>query len=94
MYKTFGLIPLLVCSSVMAEERITHYQTYANNVSIGDSIYKVRASLGKPHRTYEIQNAYGGVAEYDYVWDSNDGEWTFVVRMDGTIADIWQASNI
>ncbi len=91
MRTTFMLIPLLLGTSAVAGDRVSQHHSYAGNVAIGDPISKVQASLGKPHRTYEIQNAYGGVVEFDYIWDSGDAELTFVVGVDGTISDIWQA---
>lgn len=91
MRKAFLLLPILACFSAIADGQLTRHQTYVTGVSVGDSIDKVRANLGRPDRTYEIQNNYGGVSGFDYVWDREDGEWTFVVQIDGTIADIWQS---
>lgn len=94
MRKTILLTSMLMASSALAQEQLIHHQSFAGNVSVGDSISEVQASLGKPHRTYEVQNAYGGVLEYDYVWDNEEGEWTFVVATDGKITSIWQAVTI
>ncbi len=93
MRKAFMLLAMLACFSAIADSQFTRHQTYEERVSVGDSIDKVRASLGRPDRTYEVQNNYGGVSAYDYVWDRKDGEWTFVVQIDGTITDIWQSKD-
>lgn len=94
MRRTLLITSILMCSTALAQEHLTAQASYAESFAVGDSIGEVQASLGKPHRTYEVQNAYGGVQAYDYVWDQDGNEWTFVVTVDGKISSIWQADTI
>ncbi len=92
--RTILLLGLLVCAPAIALDQLSDYQMATEKVMVGDPISIVQAKLGKPSYTYEIQNAYGGVVEFDYVWFLGGGELTFVVTVDGIIASIWQSETV
>jgi len=85
---------LLACWPVIAQDQVPAAWLGSSQVLVGDTIKKVQAKLGKPHFTYEVQNPYGGVIGYDYVWNIDGDDWTFVVTMDGQISGIWRVDDI
>ncbi len=91
MRTLYVLVLLVMCAPAIAQDQLSNFHANTGKVSIGDPISKVQASLGKPSRTYEVQNAYGGVVEFDYVWENGGSEITFVVTLDGFITSIWQS---
>lgn len=93
MYKFFCLMILMLSASAFAQQKLVSYDVSDSNFQAGDHINQAQLVLGKPNRTYAVENKYGGVIEFDYVWDQGLNEITMVVDLDGVIVDIWQFDN-
>jgi len=94
MYKLFCLVWLIWPASVLAQQQLNSYGVSQINIQAGDHIKQAQQVLGKPDRAYAVENKYGGVVEFDYVWDQGLDEITMVVSLDGVIVSIWESDNI
>ena len=94
MYKIIALCLMLCASAAFSQQQFASYEINDSHFDVGDRIQQVQQLLGKPDFTFAVENPYGAVVQFDYVWNVDSAEITMVVDFEGTVVDIWMTDSI